>query len=135
VQSYFEADTLRVNSMLLGGVQIKVAQANDTPHKRRHQNGISPNFVHSMDAAHLTLTVNEAARQGITSLAMIHDDYGTHAADAPRLAAIIRETFVRMYEQHAPLTWFADHYDGLPAPPAPGALDIRAVRESRYFFA
>jgi len=135
VQTYFEADTLRVNSMLMGGMQITVAQAGDTPHKRRHQNGIAPNFVHSMDAAHLTLTVNEAARQGIGSLAMIHDDYGTHAADAATLAVIIRETFVQMYEHHQPLTWFRDHYTGLPDPPATGQLDVRRVRQSEYFFA
>jgi len=135
VQTYFEADTLRVNSMLMGGMQIKVAQANDTPHRRRHQNGIAPNFVHSMDAAHLTLAVLAARKAGINSLAMIHDDYGTHAADAPTLAAIIRETFVQMYAHHDPLTWFADHYQALPPPPPAGKLDIRQVLESPYFFA
>jgi len=135
VQAYFEADMMRVNSALLGGVQIKVANASERPHKPRHKNGISPNFVHSMDAAHLTLTVLDAAKQGITSLAMIHDDYGTHAADAAALARIIRDTFVRMYETRNPLKWFREHYEGLPDVPALGTLDIRQVRQSPYFFA
>jgi len=135
VQAYFEAETLRVNSMLMGGMQIKVAQAGDIPHKRRHQNGIAPNFVHSMDAAHLTLTILAARKQGIASLAMIHDDYGTHAADAGALARIIRQTFVRMYENTDMLAWFGDHYTGLPCPPAAGRLDIRQVLDAPYFFA
>jgi len=135
VQTYFEPDIMRINSMLLGGVQIKVAHASDRPHKNRHKNGISPNFVHSMDAAHLVLTVLEAKRLGIDSLAMIHDDYGTHAADAGALARAIRGTFVRMYEEYQPLAWFRDHYEGLPAPPASGTLEIRDVLHSPYFFA
>jgi len=135
VQTYFEADTMRVNSMLLGGMQIKVANASERPHKNRHKNGIAPNFVHSMDAAHLTLAVLEADRLGIDSLAMIHDDYGTHAADAAKLARVIRECFVRMYEQHDPLSDFHARYHGLPRAPLPGALEIRAVLSSRYFFA
>jgi len=135
VQAYFEAETVRVNSLLMGGMQIIVAQAGATPHKRRHQNGIAPNFVHSMDAAHLTATVNAAAKAGITALAMIHDDYGTHAADAGALARIIRQTFVRMYENTDMLAWFGDHYTGLPCPPAAGRLDIRQVLDAPYFFA
>lgn len=135
VQVYYEADFVHVNSLLLGGVRIKVASSADTPHKNKHKNGLSPNFVHSMDAAHLTLTVLECEKQGIESLAMIHDDYGTHAADAQKLYVAIRETFVRMYEENDPLNWFRDHYDRLPAVPKTGSLDIRQVRESGYFFA
>jgi len=135
VQAYFDADYMHVNSMLLGGVRIKVAQSSERPHKNRHKNGISPNFVHSMDAAHLTLTVLEADKLGIDSLAMIHDDYGTHAADAAKLARAIRECFVRMYEQHAPLSDFRARYHGLPTNPLPGSLEIREVLRSPFFFA
>ncbi|KAG0163970.1 hypothetical protein DFQ30_010697 [Apophysomyces sp. BC1015] len=124
VQVYTKPEFERVNSLLLGGVRIKVAINGDEPHINRHKNGISPNFVHSMDASHLTMTVHECAKAGIDSLAMIHDDYGTHAADAQRLFEIVRETFVRMYEENDPLNWFRDHYDGLPTVPKAGSLDI-----------
>src|SRR5690606_29900918 len=58
---------------------------------RRQTSGISPNFVHSMDASHLMLTVNKALDEGITSFAMVHDSYGTHAADIGKLGRILRE--------------------------------------------
>lgn len=135
VQVYDKSECVNVNSLLLGGVRIKVGSATDKPDVKRHKNGIAPNFVHSMDAAHLTLTVNECEKAGIDSLAMIHDDYGTHAASAQKLYQIIRETFVNMYEQNNPLAWFRDHYDGLPSVPKAGGLDIQKVRQSPYFFA
>ena len=65
---------------------------------------------------------------------MIHDDYGTHAADAGRLATLIRECFVAMYKDIQPLQELADRFD-LPPPPVPGALDLYQVLQSRYFFA
>ncbi|CDL65264.1 DNA-directed RNA polymerase [Burkholderia phage Bp-AMP4] len=135
VQVYNKSDVIAVNSLLLGGVRIKVGSMTEDPDVNHHKNGMAPNFVHSMDAAHLTLTVNECDRVGIDSLAMIHDDYGTHAADAQRLFEVIRDTFVRMYEQNNPLAWFRDHYDGLPEIPKAGSLDIEQVRHSPYFFA
>lgn len=135
VQVYNEVEIVRINSLLMGGVRLKVGTTGDDPDIKRHKNGLSPNFVHSMDAAHLTLTVLDCEKAGIESLAMIHDDYGTHASDAQRLFTVIRETFVRMYEENDPLSWFRAHYDGLPTVPRSGNLAIGEVRKSPYFFA
>lgn len=135
VQVYNEVEVVRINSLLLGGVRLKVGSVGDKPDVHKHKNGLSPNFVHSMDAAHLALTVKACDEAGIDSLAMIHDDYGTHAADAQKLFMIIRDTFARMYEENDPLNWFRDHYDGLPEVPPAGNLDIDQVRRSPYFFA
>jgi DNA-directed RNA polymerase len=135
VQVYNEVEIVRINSLLLGGVRLKVGTTGDKPDVNKHKNGLSPNFVHSMDASHLALTVQACEKAGIDSLAMIHDDYGTHAADAQQLFGIIRDTFVRMYETNDPLNWFRAHYDGLPAVPESGDLDIGQVRKSPYFFA
>src|SRR5690606_3046613 len=97
-----------------------------------HKNGVAPNFVHSLDASHMALVALAGSREGM-SLAMIHDDFGTHAADAERFYTLIRETFVAMYEQNDPLGDFAARYD-LPTPPKPGRLDLRQVLASPYFF-
>ncbi len=134
IQSYWEQSIHQVRTQLCGSAMLKIHKDKDTPDRNRHKNGIAPNFVHSLDASHLTLTVNAATGIGITSLAMIHDDYGTHAADAPELYRIIREVFVGMYEGYDPLQEFAE-VNGIDAElPALGGLDIRQVLDSPYFF-
>jgi DNA-directed RNA polymerase len=136
VQVYNEVEVTQVRSLLLGGsVKIKVGGSGDDADAHRHKNGIAPNFVHSMDASHLVFTTNACEAEGITSLAMIHDDYGTHAADAQRLYELIRTTFVEMYETNDPIADFAARYPGVPEAPARGSLDIRAVLDSPFFFA
>lgn len=133
-QAYFEAKVHRINTKLHGDMKIRVLSETDHPDRNRHINGMAPNFVHSMDAAHLHLTTAAAADGRIDALAMIHDDYGTHAANSQRLYEIIREQFVRMYEEHDPIAEFASKYPDLPAPPSKGGLEIREVLKSRFFF-
>lgn len=135
IQTYWEQSQHQIRTKLCGGAVLKLKLDTPTPDSNRHKNGIAPNFVHSLDAAHLTLTVNACQDAGITSLAMIHDDYGTHAADAPRLYEIIREQFVQMYTDYDVLKLFHQAYPQLPPPPEAGDLDIRKVLESKYFFA
>ncbi|WP_256244000.1 DNA-directed RNA polymerase [Burkholderia ubonensis] len=135
-QTYNEIDVVRVNTKLLGHTVIKVfGGMSDAPSASKHKNGIAPNFVHSMDAAHLALTVKECKRQGVNALAMIHDDYGTHAADTEKLYRAVRKTFVEMYETHDPLADFRDQFEDLPALPSRGDLSLAQVQESPFFFA
>ncbi|OZI20063.1 DNA-directed RNA polymerase [Bordetella genomosp. 9] len=134
-QVYNEREEIRVNAKLFGGCRLWVRSDVDAPRASGHKNGLAPNFVHSMDAAHLTLTTLACQRAGIASLAMIHDDYGTHAADTQKLFELIRETFVEMYETHDPIMDFFRRYDGLPTAPGRGALDLQQVRRSEFFFA
>src|SRR5690606_23818318 len=74
------AGTVRV--LLFGGARWNVSGTTKDVDRQRHRNGIAPNFIHSMDASHMQLTALAAKKAGIDSLAMIHDDFGTHAADA-----------------------------------------------------
>ena len=106
--------------------------------KRRMASAISPNFVHSLDAAHLTATVN--AFDG--SLGAIHDAYLVHATDIPKLGQAIRATFVEMYSTNDVLADMQDAVasslpDGVKIPPAPafGDLDLQDVLNSEFFFA
>ena len=131
-QYYQQQDSHRIRTNLCGNAFLRLSVDNENPDPNRHKNGIAPNFVHSFDASHLALVAVAAAAEGM-DLAMIHDDYGTHAADAARLYRIIREVFVAMYENCDPLKELAERY-GLPEPPARGALDLRAVLDSPYFF-
>lgn len=133
-QDYFKADIHRINTWLHGPIKIRLLTESDTPDKAQHAAGLAPNFVHSLDAAHLHLSTADASRSGINSLAMIHDDYGTHAADAQALFEIIRKQFVAMYLACDPVAQLIERYPCCPPPPEKGSLDIMEVLESDFFF-
>lgn len=133
-QAYFEHRVHSIQTHLHGMVRIKVLSETDKPDSAAHASGLAPNFVHSMDAAHLHLTTAEASRAGIKDLAMIHDDYGCHAAFAPKLYEIIRRQFVAMYLGFDAVEALCEDYPEISAPPSKGTLDIMEVLESQYFF-
>jgi len=109
---------------------------------RRQTSASSPNFVHSLDAAAMVLTINAATTVGITHFAMIHDSYGTHASDTQALAVCLRAEFVQMYQDHDVLgDLLSTAQEGAPTGtdwpelPCMGNLDIELVNSSKYFFA
>lgn len=136
-QRYGKEEFILVKTRLAGGVRIRptIKLENEEPCKRRHRNGIAPNFVHSHDAAHMQLLICAAEDHGLGHLAFIHDDYGTTADGTETLHKLIRATFVWMYEQGCPLTAFRDFYGITEVLPERGNLDLQEVLESTYFFA
>jgi DNA-directed RNA polymerase len=124
-------------------VQLVYSIESDKLNKRKQAQGIAPNFVHSMDAAHMMSTINACAEQGITSFAMVHDSYGTHAANIDVLAAELRRAFVTQYAADVLGAFREQLVQQLPPklaekiPPLPpmGSLDLTAVESSEYFFA
>jgi DNA-directed RNA polymerase len=124
-------------------VQILYSVESEKLDKRKQSQGIAPNFVHSMDAAHLMATINACAGQGITSFAMVHDSYGTHAGNIDVLAYELRRAFVDQYSSDVLGTFREQLVAQLPPelaakiPPLPptGKLDLEAIMDSEYFFA
>ena len=121
-------------------MQLQLSSPTDKLSKLGQKNAIAPNWIHSMDAAHLVAVVNACSEEGMASFAMIHDSFGVHAADVSLLNEIIRDTFIDQYSVNR-LTEFRDQLaaqaEGLtfPALPATGTLDLEGVRASEYFFA
>ena len=144
-QEYRNVEHRRVKSRLRGSLVYLTQFTNgDKLDVSRQALGISPNFIHSLDASAMVLTICDCLDQGITSFAMIHDSYGTHAADTDTLAVSLRDAFVRMYTEHDVLDEFLrDATAGLPPeiiarlppPPRKGDLDLSLIRQSDYFFA
>lgn len=143
-QAYRKPSTKRIETLFHGAIiKLMVDVGLPSPvDAKRQSNGVSPNFVHSMDASHLMLTVLSAKAEGVTNFSLIHDSYGTHACDCPKLARILRDEFVLMYEQHDVLQEFLDrqspHFevgDEVPPMPSKGDLDLSEVRKSVFFFA
>jgi DNA-directed RNA polymerase len=113
--------------------------------KRRQANGISPNFIHSMDAAHLQRVVAASHRRGNKNFAMIHDSFGTDLAHAGELFKITREEFVNLYEQQDYFQNFLEDIAYLldektkkaleESKPSFGNLNIKEVMQSDFCFA
>lgn len=144
-QAYPQSAMQRVNTFFHGQrfVPQLLVEKHGTLDRNRQTNGVSPNFVHSMDGSAMITTVYRCAvDHAIGSFAMIHDSYGTHAADTEVLASVLRDVFVRMYTEHDP---FGDYVSAIFAaiegsdeelkdPPARGSLDLELVRKSEFFF-
>lgn len=141
-QAYPELELRRIKTHIDGSI-IKLAyqhQKDGTISKSKTASGASPNFIHSLDAAALTLTVNKCYDQGIKDFAMVHDSYGTHSPNMPRLGNVLRESFVDMYEKHNVMQELYEHAalkigtEDLPEVPQQRGLDLSKILKSDYFF-
>lgn len=141
LQAYYVERRIQVATQLFGRTRISLAEETDRIDVKRQQNGISPNFVHSLDAAALMYCVNAAHDFGVDSFAMVHDSYATVAADTEAMAICLRHAFLGVYATDV-LKGFAEEVkevlgEGkeLPSLPPRGDLDLNQVLESRFFFA
>jgi DNA-directed RNA polymerase len=105
--------------------------------------GAVPNVVHALDATHLLRTVNACVAEGIKDIVTVHDCFGCLAPQAEQFNSIIRREFVRMYEEHDPLTEIRERAlcslnalapRLLPPVPERGSLDLREFSKSLYGF-
>lgn len=97
------------------------------------QNAISPNFVHAMDASHLTITALKMRDQGLRIVA-IHDSFGTHPSDVAAMHSCIRHSFVELYQNRNTLGEFLWEVGGAGETPMRGNLDLQDVVSSEFFF-
>ena len=108
----------------------------DKPKIRSFMSGISPNFVHSMDAAHMASVI----MSWNNDFGAVHDSFSVHACDVDDLLKLIKDNFIRMYHHgnffeviERMIVTNPDNFNY--AQPKLGALDIREVKDSDYFFA
>jgi Autographiviridae RNA polymerase len=141
-QEYFVLERQEVNTILAGKViRPRVYNATDRINKRKQANAVAPNFIHSLDAAALMLTVEAAFAEGVECFSMIHDSYGTLAGDCSVLARCCRQSFVRLYQSNNVVQELYEQLkvqwkrpEDCPAPPRKGQLDVSMVLGSTYFF-
>jgi DNA-directed RNA polymerase len=119
--------------------KFTLTEEGDDINKKKQTTAVSPNFVHSLDAAALMFTVNQCHNQGITSFLAVHDSYGTWASDMDTLAKTLRQEFVSMYQADDLLAKFREELQAqaeepLPETPPKGSLDISGVLLSPFFF-
>jgi len=149
---YTKQDQKRIDLIFMGQQRIRVTvNTGDKTGKdgrpeidaAKQASGIAPNFIHSMDASHLQLTVNACARHGVHSFAMIHDSFGCHAGFAHVMFEQVRQVLVDTYEEHDVIAEFFEEFaeqlhesqlEKMPALPSKGNLDIREILKSLYTF-
>ena len=99
------------------------------PAKGKQESGASPNITHSLDAAHLALTV-EMCDFYVTT---IHDSYGCLLKDMPVLYKVVREAFVELYKAD-PLTALLEEFEIPPEIVPLGTLNVSDILLSEYCF-
>ncbi|BAQ94080.1 RNA polymerase [uncultured phage_MedDCM-OCT-S28-C10] len=140
-QAYYDQKDLIVKTKMMGRLRIK--SSTDKIHKRKQTSGISPNFIHALDATSMFLTIDHAIAEGITDFAMVHDSYSTVAADIDTLGKCTREAFIQLYTEVDPIELFEreikavipeESHHKIPKRPSKGTLDMDQIRNAKYFF-
>lgn len=123
--------------------QISVSEDLGEIDSRKQKQGIAPNYVHSMDASHLMLTVDACVDAGIHQFAMIHDSYGCPAGQGDLMFSLVRQVFAETYKQNDVLQDLHDQVENMLSPkkakelppiPKHGNLDLDVVKQSMYAF-
>ncbi|PPB51689.1 DNA-directed RNA polymerase [Campylobacter hyointestinalis] len=142
-QVYKKPKTKKVSTFWGGSrLRLDIQEDSDLINHKKVIQGQAPNYIHSMDAAHLILSVNKAFDKGIDSFALIHDSFGIYASDCENMLEALKEAFIEMYSNDN-LTKFRDEIASqmptelvelIPPVPNKGNLDITKVKEARYIF-
>lgn len=143
-QPYYQQQKRQIETVLLGRtIQPVCYDDTDRPDPTKQANAISPNVIHSLDAAALMLCVVNCTREheGRFSFQMVHDSFATHARDAGVLARVLRESFVQLYTQVDVVEELRSQFEEqveepevLPEGPSKGSLDLSDVLVSDHFF-
>jgi len=135
----FKAQKVKVS--IDGGRKVEFKVFTDELDKKAHQQGLSPNYIHSLDASHLMMTVNVLAERGIIDIVTVHDSFATHANDVSMLSITLREAFVTLHQKEIlpELCQFWKETFGIKQKKIPYVnkeeFDLEEVLKSKYFFA
>lgn len=110
----------------------------DLPARHELASGISPNVVHSYDAAHMALVICRLKDSGNKSFGAIHDSFSVHAGDVEMLVEVTKDEFIKIYEDDVLELLKAQITRGDSScdveQPDKGNLDLEGIRDSQYFF-
>lgn len=139
VHQYYEILTRRSVAKLFDMKELHFGSPDkETIDASSVNNAIAPNYVHSLDASHMWLTIKRMQEAGINSFSMIHDSYGCAAPDVNLMRAFTNEEFHSMHLANLLEDMKAEVEQklGVELPPAPdvGVYNIDEVLEAEYFF-
>lgn len=139
-QKIYKTEARRVRTQLLGECRFILQEETDEVDAARMSTSSAPNYVHSMDASHLIKSINAFTKNGLDSLAVVHDSFGTHAGKTQKLRDCLLQEFVSMYETNWLEELKAKVEDQIKEEvdaevPFVGTLDLQECLKSKYTFA
>lgn len=132
-QEYIKQDTKRILTVLQK-INVKVPNSKLKLNSAKQRRGMAPNFIHSLDASHMMLTLVQFRND----VRMIHDSYACHAGRMEELSIILRQTFVDMHKDNLIVTLKKELEEctglTLKETPKENTLELSKVLISPYFF-
>lgn len=118
-----------------GRITHVLQEESNIPDSRAFQAGISPNFIHSMDAAHMGLVIQEWSGP----FGAVHDSYSALACDVEELSRVTREKFIDIYDvddSYGMIEKMILDGDAVCdiSKPTVGKLEVSKIKDARYFF-
>ena len=105
--------------------------------KQQQNNGVAPNFVHSLDSTLMYLTMEKLLADGISDFMLIHDSFGVSPNNVEKLNTAIRSSYVELFEAEPLKDWVnqvlperVSEVDDVMI----NTLDLNQVLESKYIF-
>lgn len=107
------------------------------------RNAIIANFIHSIDAAHLVITMNKLLDEGVSRFGCVHDSYVALASDMGLLSRLTRWAFIELHKGNIMESFLATSCAGLPedirerlreSMPEQRGLILEYVDDSPYLF-
>jgi len=140
LQKYLKQTSKSVSTKIGGeATWVNFKDSTDELSLARAKQGISPNFVHSIDASILTKTLLEANSRGIYDFSCIHDSFGTHSTRSQELADSIRKAAssifcVDLLREFDDTVRRSNPELEFPELPDYGTFDPQGVMHSKYLF-
>ena len=138
VYQNWHMNNFRCRGTISGYRQVNhvVRMPSDKPDVRGFMCGISPNFIHSMDASHMAMVIDEWDG----TFGAVHDSFSTHACDVDNLLVLTKQKFVEMYDvdnfyDYIEEKLISDKTELDVEQPQLGSLQIQEIYDSDYFFA
>ena len=123
----------RVNIRSMGIYHVTVSMRSGEYDCRKATSAVAPNFIHSLDGAHLCKVINAAD----CSIVPIHDSFATHPDKVDELRDVLVKQFYSMYKDDVLAlidTGVQIREDRELERPVFGNLDISAVLTARFPF-
>ncbi len=122
--------------------QLHFSQLTNDIDSRKQTSSIAPNFIHSLDATLMMLTVERLADEyDVTSFALIHDSFAVPCTEVQHLNNAVRDSYVELFMSEPLADWYEQLQAKLPNVKLQHpdevmlyTLNIQDVWESNYIF-